>query len=43
MILVDFYASLSQFFLLPGPESTFPEADSNPTGSGSLVVALYPL
>ena len=28
IILVDFYASLSRFFLLPG--STFPELDLDP-------------
>ena len=30
IILVDFYASLSRFFLLPGSGSTFPEVDPDP-------------
>ena len=30
IILVDLYASLSRFFLVPGSRSTFPEVDPDP-------------
>ena len=30
IILVDLYASLSRFFLVPGSRSTFPDADPDP-------------